>query len=129
MPSIVLKLQSCGKETCSCRREGKLHGPYFWLVTYKKGTNGQRGRYVWKYLGKRVDQVVKFIVTGTEPGFLGRKSLKLLEREIERKVNEFFDNVVDNVRKNDKRSQTHPLVEDLDQWLEATVQKSTASLT
>ncbi len=136
MPSIVLKLQSCGKENCSCRREGRLHGPYFWLVSYKKDdrsvsnmrkTKGRRGRYVWKYLGKQVDQVVKMIVSSTElAGTLGRKSLQLIEREIENKVNEFFDDPERISADGKKKTKTYPLIEDLDQWLGATVTSATS---
>lgn len=54
MASIIVKWQKCGKEGCRCR-EGMLHGPYFWLVKYIsiKSTDKRRGKYSWKYLGKK----------------------------------------------------------------------------
>lgn len=49
MVSYIAKLQRCGKKNCSCF-EGKLHGPYFWRVTYKGKRKGRK-KYHWKYLG------------------------------------------------------------------------------
>ncbi|MFX0115344.1 MAG: DUF6788 family protein [Candidatus Hodarchaeota archaeon] len=59
MPAIVAKLQRCGKANCRCFTSGELHGPYFWMVSYrrKKDRNG-RGRYEWKYLGKSMKVVL-----------------------------------------------------------------------
>ena len=56
MASLIIKWQKCGKSTCRCA-EGFLHGPYFWLVTYisRNSQLKQRGKYKWKYLGKRPD--------------------------------------------------------------------------
>ncbi|WP_455143366.1 DUF6788 family protein [Candidatus Hodarchaeum mangrovi] len=54
MASLIIKWQRCGKSTCRCI-EGFPHGPYFWLVTYisRNSQLKQRGKYKWKYLGKR----------------------------------------------------------------------------
>jgi hypothetical protein len=59
VPAIVAKLQRCGKANCRCFTAGELHGPYFWIVSYrrKKDRNG-RGRYEWKYLGKSIKVVL-----------------------------------------------------------------------
>ncbi|MHA2247970.1 MAG: DUF6788 family protein [Candidatus Hodarchaeales archaeon] len=53
MASVILKWQKCGKPSCRCR-EGMLHGPYFWLVSYisKKSSDKRKGKYSWRYLGR-----------------------------------------------------------------------------
>ena len=53
MASVIIKWQKCGKPACRCR-EGMLHGPYFWLVSYisKKSDDRRKGKYSWQYLGK-----------------------------------------------------------------------------
>ena len=58
MASVVVKWQSCGKSACRCR-EGMLHGPYFWLVSYisKKSDDKRKGKYSWRYLGKNPTEV------------------------------------------------------------------------
>ncbi len=136
MPSIILKMQSCGKENCSCRREGRLHGPYFWLITYRKDetspkplkkSTGRKGRYVWKYLGKRVDQVVRTLVQDSVvTTTLGQKSLKLIEMEIEERVNQFFEQDAGMKDQVDKKTRTYPLIDDLDKWLDAKVSNGTS---
>jgi len=58
MASVIIKWQNCGKSACRCR-EGMLHGPYFWLVSYisKKSTDKRKGKYSWRYLGKNPTEV------------------------------------------------------------------------
>ncbi|MHA2494257.1 MAG: DUF6788 family protein [Candidatus Hodarchaeales archaeon] len=70
MPAIVAKLQRCGKNNCRCSTSGELHGPYFWIVSYrrKRDRNG-RGRYEWKYLGKSMKIVLEKIINEV-PDFL-----------------------------------------------------------
>ncbi|UCG00504.1 MAG: hypothetical protein JSW11_12835 [Candidatus Heimdallarchaeota archaeon] len=60
MASVIVKWQNCGKQACRCR-EGMLHGPYFWLVSYisKKSDDRRRGKYSWRYLGKNPMDVWK----------------------------------------------------------------------
>jgi uncharacterized protein YlbG (UPF0298 family) len=48
---ITVKFQRCGKINCRCSN-GYLHGPYFWLIIYKKPTRSKKGKYNWIYLGK-----------------------------------------------------------------------------
>ena len=57
MAALIIKWQKCGKSTCRCC-EGFPHGPYFWLVTYisRNSHLKQRGKYKWKYLGKKPDE-------------------------------------------------------------------------
>jgi len=57
MVSIIIKFQRCGKKNCKCIKEGKLHGPYFWAVTYKGSQQG-RAKYKWIYLGKAIEKTV-----------------------------------------------------------------------
>ena len=60
MASVIIKWQKCGKPACRCR-EGMLHGPYFWLVSYisKKSDDRRKGKYSWRYLGKNTIDVWK----------------------------------------------------------------------
>jgi len=60
MASVIVKWQNCGKSACRCR-EGMLHGPYFWLVSYisKKSTDKRKGKYSWRYLGKNPTDIWK----------------------------------------------------------------------
>ncbi|MFX0123790.1 MAG: DUF6788 family protein [Candidatus Hodarchaeota archaeon] len=60
MASVIVKWQNCGKPACRCR-EGLLHGPYFWLVSYisKKSDDRRKGKYFWRYLGKNPTDVWK----------------------------------------------------------------------
>ena len=62
MVSIVIKFQRCGKKNCRCAREGQLHGPYFWAVSYKGSKNG-RMKYKWIYLGKAIEQSIEKLTT------------------------------------------------------------------
>jgi len=57
MVSIIIKFQRCGKKNCKCLKQGKLHGPYFWAVSYKGSRQG-RIKYKWVYLGKAIDNKV-----------------------------------------------------------------------
>lgn len=57
MVSIIIKFQRCGKKNCKCIKEGKLHGPYFWAVTYKGSQHGH-AKYKWVYLGKAIETTV-----------------------------------------------------------------------
>jgi hypothetical protein len=58
MVSIVIKFQRCGKKNCRCAREGQLHGPYFWAVSYKGSQKG-RMKYKWIYLGKAIEPSIE----------------------------------------------------------------------
>jgi hypothetical protein len=60
MASVIVKWQNCGKPACRCK-EGMLHGPYFWLVSYisKKSDNRRKGKYSWRYLGKNSTEAWK----------------------------------------------------------------------
>lgn len=61
MPCITVKFQKCGKKNCKCCN-GYLHGPYYWLITYKKYSTSEKGKYNWIYLGKdgkAVEQKIK----------------------------------------------------------------------
>ncbi len=58
MVSIIIKFQRCGKKTCKCAKEGKLHGPYFWAVTYR-GSQLGRAKYKWVYLGKAIEKTIE----------------------------------------------------------------------
>lgn len=51
MVCLTTKFQKCGKKSCHCV-DGKLHGPYWWLIIYQKKTKNQKGKYYWIYLGK-----------------------------------------------------------------------------
>ena len=62
MVSIVIKFQRCGKKNCRCAREGHLHGPYFWAVSYKGSRNG-RMKYKWIYLGKAIEESIEKLST------------------------------------------------------------------
>ena len=58
---ITVKFQKCGKKNCKCYN-GYLHGPYYWLITYKKYTSSKKGKYSWIYLGKdgnTIEQKIK----------------------------------------------------------------------
>jgi hypothetical protein len=58
---ITVKFQKCGKKNCKCYN-GHLHGPYYWLITYKKYNSTKKGKYIWIYLGKdgnTVEQRIK----------------------------------------------------------------------
>ena len=58
MPSLLLKLQRCGRSNCACSTKGELHGPYFWLVEYVRARNrSEKGKYKWKYIGSTVEKV------------------------------------------------------------------------
>ena len=48
---ITVKFQKCGKKNCKCVN-GHLHGPYYWLINYKKNSGSKKGKYNWVYLGK-----------------------------------------------------------------------------
>lgn len=58
MVSIIIKFQRCGKKNCKCIKEGKLHGPYFWAVTYR-GSQYGRAKYKWVYLGKAIEKTIE----------------------------------------------------------------------
>ena len=61
MVCITIKFQKCGKENCHCGNDS-LHGPYFWLITYKKRSRRKKGKYIWVYLGKNAQTVKENIV-------------------------------------------------------------------
>ncbi len=71
MVSIIIKFQRCGKKNCKCLKQGKLHGPYFWAVSYKGSQQG-RIKYKWVYLGKAIGNEVH----------LGKKITKKVLSEI-----------------------------------------------
>lgn len=48
---LIVKFQKCGKKNCKCVN-GHLHGPYYWLINYKKNSRAKKGKYNWIYLGK-----------------------------------------------------------------------------
>ena len=61
MVCVTIKFQKCGKENCHCSSEF-LHGPYYWLITYKKRSRRKKGKYIWIYLGKNA-QTIKESIT------------------------------------------------------------------
>ena len=95
MVSIIIKFQKCGKKTCKCYKEGKLHGPYFWAVTYK-GSHQGRAKYKWTYLGKAIEKTIEKLgvifpevdVKSTQEK-LQSKLTKLLERSGDIKEGEY----------------------------------------
>ncbi|MFX0207948.1 MAG: hypothetical protein ACFFDT_18325 [Candidatus Hodarchaeota archaeon] len=56
MAAITIKYHQCGKRNCTCVTQGKLHGPFLWLIsddhTVKDRKNGRKDS---KYLGKTAD--------------------------------------------------------------------------
>ena len=76
MPALVAKRQKCGKKNCRCETQGELHGPYYWIVTYRRKHNRQnRGTYEWKYLGKSTEKVMSKLLE-ENPEFLSHYGKK-----------------------------------------------------
>lgn len=61
---ITVKFQKCGKDNCRCSN-GHLHGPYFWLIIYKRPGSSSKGKYNWIYLGKKGSNMINKLKTLT----------------------------------------------------------------
>ena len=51
MACIAVKFQKCGKENCRCRTN-EPHGPYYWMIVYRRNREKGKGKYIWLYLGR-----------------------------------------------------------------------------
>ncbi|MHA2231902.1 MAG: DUF6788 family protein [Candidatus Hodarchaeales archaeon] len=121
MPAIVAKLQRCGKTNCRCFTTGELHGPYFWIVSYrrKKDRNG-RGKYEWKYLGKAMKVVLEKLAKEV-PDFFENFG----ERKISQAILRAYTNTkADFDKSSSVNTQVRPVLGDLSRLKEAKRKKT-----
>ncbi len=80
LPALVAKRQKCGKKNCRCQILGELHGPYFWIVTYRRKQDRQnRGTYEWKYLGRSIERVLEKLTDENTEFFLQYGKEKVIQ--------------------------------------------------
>ena len=88
MVAITIKYHKCGSKDCSCYTEGKLHGPFLWLVssdsTVKKGKKKKNNL---KYLGRNAKAAYEMLQLHV-PYQLTKISQCMLQEGLEKTIEE-----------------------------------------
>lgn len=80
MVHVAKKYKKCtgaNKLGCRCRTKGKLHGPYYYLVFYRKASSQRKAGTTWKYVGTKPPMGTEFCYT--KKGFVFTSDFNLQE--------------------------------------------------
>ncbi|MFX1513654.1 MAG: hypothetical protein ACFFCQ_13810 [Promethearchaeota archaeon] len=86
MTSIKIKYLRCGCKHCACLLEGKLHGPFAWLVSDYQ-TAKKENKEEWRYLGRSTDAVYHNLQM-LEPYNVRAMARQTLQKQLEAGIRE-----------------------------------------